>query len=89
MFWATKAERADIKAMGAMARNTNSFSEMPMPAEATRPSLFTMLVMIKKEMWTSSSCKAMGPPTRRMPKGTPGARRFARPTGKEKGCLRK
>ena len=50
IFCATKADRADINAEGAMERNTNSFSEMPMPAEATNPSPFTMLVIIKKEI---------------------------------------
>ena len=47
IFCATKAESADIKAMGTMARKTNSFSEMPTPAEATRPSVLTMLVTAK------------------------------------------
>lgn len=62
IFWATKAERADINAMGTMERNTYIFSDIPTLAEAVRPREFIMLVIIRNDMPTRKSWRAMGAP---------------------------
>ena len=44
--------------------NAQSFSATPTPAEAMTPSELTMAKITRKEMLTSSSCSAMGAPSR-------------------------
>ena len=87
MFWATKVERADMNAMGMMERNTKSFSEMPIPAASATPRRLTMLVIIKKEMFTRKSCRAMGAPSAVIRRTQPRARKLSRV--REKGSGRR
>ena len=49
IFWATKPDRADMKAIGTMDRKAKSFSAIPTPAEAIRPRVFTIPVIIRKD----------------------------------------
>ena len=66
IFCATKADRADKNDMGTIERKTNSFSAMPMLADSSSPMLLTMAVMMRKEMLTKKSCRAIGAPTAAM-----------------------
>ena len=44
-------------------RNTHTFSATPTPAEAVTPKVFTMVWITRKEVPTSSSCRATGRPS--------------------------
>ena len=54
-FCATNADSADINEIGMIERNKNSFSEIPMLAEATRPKEFKIAVNIKKDTLVKKS----------------------------------
>ena len=59
IFWATKADRADINDIGTMDRKAYSFSAMPTLAEAVTPRAFITLVIMRKDMLTRKSCAAV------------------------------
>ena len=54
-FCATNADKADIKEIGIIERNKNSFSEIPILAEATRPKEFNIAVNIKNDTLVKKS----------------------------------
>ena len=87
MFCATNADSADMNDIGTIDKNTNSFSDMPMPAEAMSPSELTMLVIIRNDTVFKKSCSAIGEPIFSMP-----AAERALParsdTSNGSGCLR-
>ena len=53
---------ADDMASGGSMANTMIFSTTPKEADAMTPIWFTMMVMIRNEMFTKASCNAMGAP---------------------------
>ena len=66
MFCATNADKADINEIGIIERKTNSFSDIPILAEATSPKEFKIAVNIRKDIRVKKSCNAIGVPVFKM-----------------------
>ena len=62
IFWAEKADTADIIAPGMMNISPQSFSATPTPADAISPKPLRMARITIKDTPVSASCAAMGNP---------------------------
>ena len=88
---ASYRDRVDIQPDEVYARFQEEIpkTSTPTPAEATRPRLFTMARMTRKEMLTSRSCSAMGVPSTRVRRSSfPWGRILRRLKGKGSPFLR-
>ena len=66
--WAVMAAIEAAKAVVGSILKTMSFSTTPTEAEAIKPISLIIAVMMRKEILTRPSCRAMGRPTLKAPK---------------------